>query len=186
MPRSQGHFQCQVPSAKCQVSYILLVYPWFFRCKGLENWSRTKKSSFFGHITLTELDGWLCYAGPSDQQWLRPVAMFSGDRWLRPSVCWHLPRPARTSSSRLPARWSWLLDLRTGSAALERFERTAGSGRGSDPTLFQRRLDRVDSPAFRIVGLLLLRSHWAGARCDQFDAWIVTRLLAAFGPTDGI
>jgi hypothetical protein len=23
-------------------------------------------------------------------------------------------------------------------------------------------------------------------RLDQFDAWIVTRLLAAFGPTDGI
>ena len=86
-----------------------------------------------------------------------------------------------------PARWLILAaDLRTGSAALERFERTAGSGRGSDPTLFQRRSDRGDSPAFRIVGLLLLRSHWAGARCDQFDAWIVTRLLAAFGPTDGI
>ena len=46
----------------------------------------------------------------------------------------------------------------------------AGSGKGSDPALLQRRTDRGDSPAFRIVGLLLLRSYLAGARSDQFDA----------------
>ena len=69
---------------------------------------------------------------------------------------------------------------------LERFERTAGSGRGADPALFQRKSDRGDIPAFRIVVLFRLRSYLAGARSVQFDAWTVMRLLAAFSPTDGI